>query len=73
MHEELPSTAPLAAPEPWVDSAVVAKHIGFCPRKVSQMVKAGQIPGRAVRNGARVFWRFKLSLVDAAMMQLDDE
>jgi hypothetical protein len=58
---------PAAPIEPWVDIATVARHIGFCERTVTKLFKSGQIPGRGFKNGKRVFYRFKLSEVDAAI------
>ena len=57
----------LPAVEPWVDIKAVARHIGFGQTTTLKMVKQGKIPGRPVRNGAKTFWRFQLSAIDAAM------
>jgi hypothetical protein len=59
--------------EPWVDAATVAKHIGFCQKTTVKMVAQGKLPGRAVRNGAKTFWRFKLSEVDVAIRSIDQK
>ncbi len=67
MHEASSSVVPTVIPEPWVDLGTVAQHIGFGPRKVTSMMKAGQIPGYPARNGKRTFYRFRLSEVDAAI------
>jgi hypothetical protein len=53
--------------EPWVDLRTLAAHIGFGPQATRRMVDAGQIPGKAFQNGKKVFWRFQLSAVDAAL------
>lgn len=65
---EFPNLTPAPSPtiEPWVDLATVAKHIGFGYDTTSKMVKSGIIPHRAVKNGSKTFYRFKLSEVDAA-------
>jgi hypothetical protein len=55
--------------EEWVDVYAVAKHIGFCVRVVTRMMKSGQIPGHAFRNGKRVFYRYRLSEVDEAIKE----
>jgi hypothetical protein len=56
--------------EPWVDLAVLAKHIGFSYMSTRRMVAEGKIPGKALRNGKKTFWRFQLSAVDAAFAQV---
>lgn len=68
--ESTSNTTPSTEPEKWVDIATVAKHIGFCPRVTTQLMKSGTIPGRAVKNGKRTFYRFLLSEVDAAIKAL---
>lgn len=67
MHEESPSVVPTVIPEPWVDLAAVGKHIGFCKRTLTKRLKEGKLPGHAIQNGGRTFYRFKLSEVDAAV------
>lgn len=62
-----PAPAPEATPEKWVNIAAVSKHIGFCPRLVTAWMKAGKLPCHPARNGKRVYYRFLLSEVDAAM------
>ena len=61
------TTEPVGAPsvEPWVDTAAVARHIGFSYQQTAKMVKEGLIPGKPFCGGKRTFWRFKLSEVDA--------
>lgn len=59
-----------AAVEPWVDAKAVAKHLGYDSRYICVLAKQGKLPGRAMPNGARFHWRFKISQVDAAMNQL---
>jgi hypothetical protein len=55
-------------PEPWVDLNAVAEHIGFSYMATRQMVQEGKIPGFPRKSGKKTFWRFKLSVVDAAML-----
>lgn len=57
--------------EPWVDMYTVAKHIGFGYQATGKMVRAGRIPCRIIRNGAKTFYRFKLSEVDTAFTQVE--
>lgn len=54
--------------EPWVDVHRAAEHLGFSRNMVAKMAEEGRIPGVRQRNGTRTFWRFKLSLIDAALM-----
>jgi hypothetical protein len=54
-------------PEPWVDLRTLAQHIGFQYQATRRMVENGKIPGKPLRNGKRTYWRFKLSIVDAAL------
>jgi hypothetical protein len=61
------SQVPTAAVERWVDLATIAKHIGFSTMYVRRMAEAGSIPGTPIRNGSKTYWRFKISLVDAAL------
>lgn len=56
-------------PEPWVDIAALAKHIGFGYQATRRMVLDGKIPGKPFLNGSRTLWRFQLSAVDAALTQ----
>jgi hypothetical protein len=56
--------------EPWVDLAALAKHIGFSYQATRRMVEDGKIPGKALQNGKKTFWRFQLSAVDAAFAQV---
>jgi hypothetical protein len=60
---------PTATSEPWVDLSRVAQHLGFAYQSTARMAKQGVIPGRPFKRGKRTFWRFRLSDVDAALMQ----
>lgn len=53
--------------EPWVDAKTVGKHIGFEHDHVRKLANKGIIPGKPMQNGKKVYWRFKLSQVDAFM------
>lgn len=53
--------------EPWVDAATVGAHLGFKPDHIRKLANQNKLPGVQMQNGARVYWRFKLSAVDAAM------
>lgn len=59
--------------EPWVDLRTLAEHIGFGYQATLRMVEAGKIPGKALRNGKKTFWRFQLSAVDAAFADSERE
>lgn len=63
-----PAVAP--APEKWVNLETVAEHVGFGVAKVTRMAKSGQIPAHIDHSGKRVFYRFKLSAVDAALKSM---
>ena len=41
--------------------------LGFTPVTVRRMAKAGQLPGRPMGTGKGVFWRFRISEIEAAM------
>jgi hypothetical protein len=56
-------------PEPWVDLRTLAEHIGFEYQATRRMAEDGKIPGKALQNGKKTFWRFQLSAVDAAFAQ----
>ena len=64
---------PSIEPEPWVDLRKLAEHIGFEYQATRRMVEDGKIPGKAFQNGKKVFWRFRLSAVDAAFSQSAEE
>ena len=53
--------------EPWVDAETVAAHLGFEADHIRKMARAGKLPGVQMQNGKRVYWRFKLSEIDAEM------
>ena len=53
--------------EPWIDSATLAKHLGFSRMHVQKLARAGRIPGTEMQNGLKRVWRFKISLVDAKL------
>lgn len=57
-------------PEPWVDIRRAAEHLGFSRNMVAKMAERGEIPGVPYRSGKRTYWRFKLSLIDAARAAL---
>lgn len=65
----LRSIPAIAAPEPWVDAETVGEHIGFKADHVRVLARTGRLPGTPMKNGKRTYWRFKLSLVDAAMSE----
>lgn len=60
-------SSPNVPPEPWVDAKTLAAHLACHTSHVRKMAEAGRIPGHALANGARTFWRFKISEVDAFM------
>ncbi len=62
------STAAMQSPEPWVDIKDLAKHLGFDYQATRKMVQEGKIPGKPFVNGKKTYWRFKLSVVDEALM-----
>lgn len=53
--------------EQWSDIETVAKHIGFSTDSVRRWVKQGKLPAKALKNGSRTYYRFKLSEVDEAI------
>ena len=53
--------------EQWVDSAAVAQYFGFTRDYVTRMARENKIPFVAIRNGAKTYRRFRLSLVEAAI------
>jgi len=63
--ESKPPRAPSI--EPWVDTAALARHIGFSYQQTAKMVKEWLIPGKPFCGGKRTYWRFKLSEVDATL------
>lgn len=67
MHVIEAVPAPPPTPEPWVNLRTLAAHLGFSYGTTTKMVKAGQIPGKEHKCGKTSRWRFKLSVVDAAM------
>ena len=58
-------TLETATQEPWVDAATIGAHIGFKHDAVRKMARTGRIPGVPMKNGAKTYWRFKLSAVEA--------
>jgi hypothetical protein len=66
---QLPTHTQSIEPEPWVDLRKLAEHIGFEYQATRRMVEDGKIPGKPFRNGKKTFWRFQLSVVDAAFAQ----
>ena len=53
-------------PEPFIDTATIAAHIGMSPRTIAKWARDGRIPAHPVSGTARRTWRFKLSEVDFA-------
>jgi hypothetical protein len=47
-------------PQPWVDLATLAEHIGFRYQATRRMVEDGKIPGKPFQNGKKTFWRTDL-------------
>jgi hypothetical protein len=54
--------------EPWVDADAVAKHVGCGADHIRKLARAKRIPATPMKCGKREFWKFKISLVDAAMI-----
>ena len=54
-------------PEPWVDAATVAAHLGFKADYIRKQAVSGKLPGKQFKNGARSYWRFRISEIDAAL------
>jgi hypothetical protein len=50
--------------EPFVDEFVIARFLQIEPRRVLEMVRAGEIPGHPIGR-TRKTWRFRLSEIDA--------
>jgi Helix-turn-helix domain len=50
--------------EPYVDEFVIARFLQIEPRRVLEMVRAGEIPGHPIGR-TRKTWRFRLSEIDA--------
>jgi hypothetical protein len=50
--------------EPYVDEIVIARFLQIEPRRVLEMVRAGEIPGHPIGR-TRKTWRFRLSEIDA--------
>jgi hypothetical protein len=44
------------------------RHTGFGRKTVVKLAEEGVFRGFRHQNGARTYWKFKLSLVDAALM-----
>ena len=83
MNERLtsqPSSLGLADPaspyqlERFVDANAVAEHLSVTRRQVLQMTRRGIIPGRPIDpTVGRKQWRYKLSEVDVALSQPQNE
>lgn len=67
MKDEGKPTPNVPSVEPWVDTAALARHIGFSYGQTAKMVRQGLIPGKQFYGGKRSYWRFKLSEVDEWM------
>jgi hypothetical protein len=56
-------------PEPFVDSAAVAAHIGMSSRTVAKKAREGRIPAHSLSGTIRRTWGFKLSEIDAFILE----
>jgi hypothetical protein len=50
-----------------VDAEAIGAHIGFTPKWVSEQAREGRIPWHGIRNGTKVYRRFNLEEVLAAL------
>lgn len=67
-QQKSPEMPEAPAAERWVGIKELADHLGFSYQTAAKMVKQGQIPtGQPFKSGKNTYWRFKLSLVDAAL------
>lgn len=55
--------------EPWVDAKTAGKHVGLSSDKMRVLAREGKMPAMSFKNGARDYWRFKISQVDEFMNQ----
>ena len=60
--------------EPWVDIKAIAAHTGISTMTLTKMAASGQIPSYELPcGGKRIHRRFKLSLVDEALLRRMNE
>lgn len=50
-----------------VDARTIGGHIGFTSKWVNSMAEAGKLPWVGVKNGAKVYRRFSIDAVMAAL------
>lgn len=60
-----------ASDEPWVKPETIARHLSVSKHQVMKMTREGKLPGRNCGMGARRFWRFRVSEVDRAMIEME--
>jgi excisionase family DNA binding protein len=46
-------------PKDWLSSAEVAELIGVSRQTVTQMIRDGRLPARAIESGSRVIYRVR--------------
>jgi hypothetical protein len=61
---------PAPIPEPFVDAARAAEFLSLKPRRLLELARAGRLPAYPLGDGVRRIWRFRLSELSAAMVQL---
>jgi hypothetical protein len=67
ISSSLNAAQPTTPSEPFVDQDVAAKFLSVKPRRLLELARAGKIPAFPLGDGERRVWRFKISLLAAAM------
>jgi excisionase family DNA binding protein len=50
-------------PNDWLSTAEVAELIGVSRQTVTQMIRDGRLPARAIESGSRVIYRVRRSVL----------
>ena len=61
---------PAPVPEPFVDAACAAEFLSLKPRRLLELARRRRLPAYPLGDGTRRVWRFRLSELSAAMLQL---
>lgn len=56
--------------ESFVDAERVGEHLGFTPGTIIRMAHRGAIPATPYKSGKKTYFRFKLSEIDKAALEL---
>ena len=54
--------------EPFVDAARAAKFLSIRPRQLLELARANILPGYPIGRGSRRAWRFRLSELEASVI-----